>query len=241
MFVHLSNMNKLIHSHISFRILNMEPWLEKRYKRCAQWSRIIFVLPFLRVVILNGSLASGTSKKSSDIDLLIVAKPGRIFTARFFVNVLGTLTLIKRTSSESQSHANLFCFNYFLTEKYLRIPVGRGSEIDDYCADNYSKSVLVMGDRRLFDKFIKENNVLFGKRELTDPKKFDKYFANNNSRNIVKEFAEYFLSGVIGDTVERVLKSFQKRLIELDERTKMYPEFIVYNDHELRFHPPKTK
>jgi predicted nucleotidyltransferase len=219
----------------------MEPWLEKRYKRCAQWSRIIFALPFLRVVILNGSLASGTSERSSDIDLLIVAKPGRIFTTRFFVNVLGTLTFIKRTSSELSSHANLFCFNYFLTENFLKIPVGRGKEVDEYCADNYSKSVLVVGDRKMFEKFIEQNTALFGKRELTDPKKFDKYFTNSNLRNVLKEFAEFLLCGVIGDTVERALKSFQKRLIEVDERTRKYPEFIVYNDRELRFHPPKKK
>ena len=198
-------------------------------------------LPFTRAIILNGSLATGTSRKSSDIDLLIIAKPGRIFTARFFVNVLGTLTLIKRTSSESSSHANLFCFNYFLTENFLKIPVGRGKAVDDYCADNYSKSVLAAGDRIVFDKFMKENSSLFENRKLTDRKKFDVYFKKDNSRSTFKKFAEYLLGGKVGEVVERALKVFQKRLIETDPRTKKYPEFIVYNDQELRFHPPKKR
>jgi hypothetical protein len=219
----------------------MEAWLEKRYKRCAHWSRIIISLPFTRAIILNGSLATGTSKRTSDIDLLIIAKTGRIFTARFFVNVLGTLTFIKRTSSESSSHANLFCFNYFMTENYLKIPVGRGKKVDDYCAENYSKSVLVAGDCDLFDRFMRENSALFGKRALTNPKKFDIYFNDKNSVNQIKRFAEFVFNGKLGDVLERALKTFQKRLIELDERTKKYPEFIVYNDDELRFHPPKKK
>ena len=219
----------------------METWLEKRYLRCARWSRVFISLPFTRAIILNGSLATGTSKKSSDIDLLIITKPGRIFTARFLVNVLGVLTFIKRTSSESSSHANLFCFNYFMTESFLKIPVGRGKEVDDYCADNYSKSVLVAGDRVVFDKFMTENNALFGNRALTDPKQFCMYFSNNNSINYLKKFTEYLFGGRIGDIVETGLKIFQKRLIEIDERTKKYPEFIVYNDQELRFHPPKKK
>ncbi|MEI7792729.1 MAG: nucleotidyltransferase domain-containing protein [Candidatus Berkelbacteria bacterium] len=219
----------------------METWLEKRYLRCARWSRVLISLPFTRAIILNGSLASGTSKKSSDIDLLIIAKPGRIFTTRFFVNVLGTLTFIKRTSSESNSHANLFCFNYFLTENFLKIPVGRGKAVDDYCADNYSKSVLVAGDRIVFDKFMKENSSLFGGRKLADHKKFDIYFKNTNSRNYSKIITEYLLGSKVGDGVEIALKVFQKRLIETDSRTKKYPEYIVYNDCELRFHPPKNK
>lgn len=219
----------------------MERWVEKRYHRCAYWSRILILLPFTRAIILNGSLATGTSKKSSDIDLLIVAKPGRIFTARFLVNVLGTLTFVKRTSSETSSHANLFCFNYFLTENFLKIPIGRGKSVDDYCADNYSKSVLVAGDREIFNCFIEENRALFGKRALNDAERFNMYFADCKPTNRIKRFVEFIFGGKIGDVTEHVLKKFQKSLIELDERTKKYPEFIVYNDRELRFHPPKNK
>lgn len=219
----------------------MEAWLEKRYKRCARWGRILITLPFTRAIILNGSLTTGTSKKSSDIDFLIIAKSGRIFTARFLVNVLGTLTFIKRTSSESSSHANLFCFNYFLTESFLKIPVGRGKEVDDYCADNYSKSVLVAGDKIVFAKFLDQNRSLFGDRALTDPGKYIKYFGHKRSKNYLKTILEYLLGGKFGDVVERGFKNFQKRLIELDGRTQKYPEFIVYNDYELRFHPPKNK
>jgi len=240
-FNYLCFLDELINTSFSIKVTCMEPWLEKRYFRCARWSRVLISLPFTRAIILNGSLASGTSKKSSDIDLLIIAKPGRIFTARFLVNVLGTLTFIKRTSSESSSHANLFCFNYFLIENFLKIPVGRGKAVDDYCADNYSKSVLAAGDEIIFDKFMQENSELFGSRKLTDHRKYSAYFRNNMSKNFLKESMEILLGGKVGDAVERALKVFQKRLIELDDRTKKYPEFIVYNDCELRFHPPKNK
>ena len=54
-----------------------------------------------------------------------------------------------------------------------------------------------------------------------------------------KRLSEVFLSGRFGDWLERKLKSIQIKKIESDPRTKKYPLLIVYNDRELRFHPPK--
>jgi len=40
--------------------------------------------------------------------------------------------------------------------------------------------------------------------------------------------------------LESILKKYQIKKIESDPRTKKYPALIVYNDKELRFHPPKA-
>jgi hypothetical protein len=50
---------------------------------------------------------------------------------------------------------------------------------------------------------------------------------------------ETILRGRFGDLVESKLKSMQVRRIESSPMTKKYPELIVYNDKEMRFHPPK--
>ena len=135
--------------------------LNKRLSRTRKIGRLISHLPFVRCVILNGSLAQGKSKESSDIDLLIIAKDGRIFTARFFINIFALLIGIKRLKDESKSHAGKFCFNYFLTENHLEIPTGRGEKIDKYCAENYSASEFVAGHKNLFNQFIRTNMELF--------------------------------------------------------------------------------
>lgn len=214
--------------------------VQKRLSKTRFIGRAIAWLPFVRCVILNGSLASGGHKKSSDIDILIIAKDGRIFTTRFFVNVLATLLGIKRSSDREKSHAGKFCFNYFLTESFLKIPTDRGTEMDRYCADNYSKSQYIAGDTKLFEKFIRTNKKLF--------EKYNCKISNNKSQisnkipnskfqilNSVKGGLEYFLT----DRFEGVVKNYQTKRIEKDPRTKKYPTLIVYNDKELRFHPPR--
>lgn len=212
--------------------------VQKRFSKTKKIGRVIARLPFVRSVILNGSLASGGHKKSSDIDILIIAEDGRIFTARFFVNVLAIILGIKRSSNRNKPHAGKFCFNYFLTKSFLRIPTKRGEKIDRYCADNYSKSRYIAGDIELFKKFMLCNDGLFQKYGFKY-KKFN--IKNKNYRLKVKNIPSKRIPVLLfGDWFEGVVKKYQIKRIESDSRTKKYPDLIVYNDKELRFHPPRV-
>jgi predicted nucleotidyltransferase len=207
--------------------------------------RILARLPFVRCVILNGSLAQGRSNESSDIDILIIAKSGHIFTARFFVNFFASILRIKRPKDEKKDHSGKFCFNYFLTENYLKIPTGRGEEMDRYCADNYSHSKFIAGDISLFNKFILVNQGLFSKYNC-----HPEASAEGSSERNERAAAPRFFTNVQNDIqkiAERLFrlrfenwaKHYQIKKINTDPRTKKYPELIVFNDKELRFHPPK--
>ncbi|MFA4995804.1 MAG: nucleotidyltransferase domain-containing protein [Patescibacteria group bacterium] len=224
--------------------------LNKRLSQAKIIGRTIARLPFVRCVILNGSLAQGKSKKSSDIDILIIAKDGRIFTARFFINIFALLFGIKRSKDESKGHAGKFCFNYFLTESYLKIPTGRGEKIDKYCAENYSASKFIAGDGGLFEEFLRANEELFEKYNCKQ-KLSSRHFASPPARWVKQSERSYrkqnrrFLTlfemtSIISNRLEKLLKSYQIKKIESDPRTKKYPDLIVYNDRELRFHPPKS-
>lgn len=213
--------------------------INKRLKITQFIGRALVLLPFIRCIVLNGSLASGNHKDSSDIDLLIVSKDGRIFTARFFVNLIGTILFIKRSKSDIRGHAGKFCFNYFLTESYLNINFPKDRE--KYCADNYSKSQFVAGDIGLFKKFIQTNQALF--------KKYDCKFQIPDLKFAVpageiptksqKKNDRFMILQKLGNWFEKWVKKYQIKKIESDPRTHKYPEAIFYNDKELRFHPPK--
>jgi len=220
--------------------------IKRRLSKTRFVGRLLAQFPFVRCVILNGSLAQNKSKESSDIDILIIAKSRRIFSARFFVNVFGTIFKIKRSKDEVSGHAGKFCFNYFLTEDFLKIPTGRGEKMDCYCADNYSHSRFVAGDMKLYEKFMKENQGLFEKYGFKITK--SKLQMTNKNPNYKFEndimFSLRIKSGMIhciGDWFERKVKLYQIKKIESDPRTKKYPDLIVYNDQELRFHPPKSE
>jgi predicted nucleotidyltransferase len=231
----------------------MNRLIQKRINKTKLVGRFLAHLPFVRCVILNGSLASGKSKPSSDIDILIIAKSGRVFTCRFFVNTIGTLLGIKRSKDDKRAHAGKFCFNYFLTENFLKIPTGRGEKVDKYCAENYSASKFVAGDYRLYEKFMKTNDELFKRygcvselssRPIPNPplgglEEGERSRHKWCRRFLVSPMADVEMTRNIGDLLEKFLKNFQIKLINKDTRTKKYPNLIVFNDKELRFHPPK--
>src|SRR3989344_6398789 len=60
-------------------------------RRVAWWMRF---LPFVRVVFASGSLSMNNTDELSDLDVVIVAKHGYIWTTRFLVN--GLLFLLRK-------------------------------------------------------------------------------------------------------------------------------------------------
>jgi predicted nucleotidyltransferase len=83
----------------------------KRAKRAATYLRWC---PFLRLAGLNGSIVRGEQSQKSDIDFLIIAKAGRLYTARFFATFLVALTGYRR---HGKKIAGRICLNCYLNDK----------------------------------------------------------------------------------------------------------------------------
>jgi hypothetical protein len=210
----------------------VDVYQQKYYKKAVLISKLLACLPTVVAILLNGSIAQGSGNKSSDIDLLIITKSHRLWTARFFVLLCLTFLGLKRSKDHTKSHAGKICANYFLADNYLKIPTGRGKQMDNYCADNYSRSVLLAGDKKVFEKFFWVNKKLFEQKTVIAPK--GALWAESSllaRGNLSKEN--------IGNRIEKMLKYLQIRKIEQDPITNRYPNLIVYNDLEARFHPPK--
>lgn len=218
----------------------MTPQAKKLFKTRLRHAKFISTLiiwqPFVRAVILNGSLTSQKVGPSSDIDLLIIAKSGRIFTARFFCLLAVWLTGLKRSSDEQRSHRGRVCLNYFLTDGFLIIPHHRSAEMNRYCAENYSSSILLSGDEAIFDKFLSMNEQWMN-TYLAD--KIGKRARDKEGHRLKPRAIEKYLSGQFGQKLENYLKKIQYSRIERDPRTKRYPDLIYVDDREMRFHPPK--
>jgi hypothetical protein len=76
-------------------------------------SRLIMRFPFVRAVLVSGSLSKDFMDEYSDIDFFIITEPGRLWIARI---LLGAYKKIVLQNSQKQ-----FCLNYYVDFNHLEI------------------------------------------------------------------------------------------------------------------------
>lgn len=81
-------------------------------QKATRYARKIIRLPFVRMVVLTGSVAAGRATHMSDIDFLIVTQPGRIYLTRAIVVIMANIW------GEYRSNKNIagkLCLNWWRT------------------------------------------------------------------------------------------------------------------------------
>ena len=84
--------------------------LPKAYKMSRRISRF----PFVRSVMLSGSISKGYLADDGDVDLFVITEPGRLWLSR-------TLLMLYKKIFLLNSH-KYFCVNYLITTDQLEIP-----------------------------------------------------------------------------------------------------------------------
>ncbi|MFN8621974.1 MAG: hypothetical protein U0869_14685 [Chloroflexota bacterium] len=82
----------------------------RTWPHALRYARTVGSLPFVRMVGVTGALAVGNATEGADIDLLIVAATGRVWTAR--AATIGVVRLAARRGIE-------LCPNYVIAERRL--------------------------------------------------------------------------------------------------------------------------
>jgi len=86
---------------------------EQMLPRAKRMARFIGRFPFIRAVMVSGSLSKHCMASDSDVDYFIVTAPGRLWLAR-------TLLVLYKKTVLLNSH-RYFCINYFVDETHLEI------------------------------------------------------------------------------------------------------------------------
>ncbi len=86
---------------------------EKRMDKAFRMSRLIGRFPFVRAVMLSGSISKGCLAKDGDIDYFIITEPGRLWVARTLLILFKKIFLLNSRRD--------FCLNYFVDTEHLAI------------------------------------------------------------------------------------------------------------------------
>ena len=187
------------------------PWLE----RC----------PFIRTVLISGSLARGQASEDSDIDLFVIFKKNHIFTGRFFLVLRSKFLTYPKGKDKSK-----FCLNHFCTDSLESI-----SEKNPYTAFLMTHFLPIIDDGYFF--YFKKKNA-WSKEFFPDGN-----LQKDCNRKPIKSNLEIFLEKkLISFLAEKFFEAAQRLKIFLNPATHKKGAKIIVSKKEIALHPePKSE
>ncbi len=182
------------------------------------FTKIISVFPFVEGLCISGSLSKGVMEPDGDIDYFIITKPQRLWLCRSFLILFKKIFLFN-------SH-KYFCVNYFVDINNLTIP-----DENLFTATEIS-SLLPVINYDLYKQFITSNTWI--ENHLPNMPLRQKNNCQTKSKNILKRFAEFILSGSLGEYIDNL---FFK--LTLKRWKKKFPYFNE-SDFDLNLRTRKT-
>ena len=205
---------------------------DRKWKKFRKRARLFRHIPFVELVFGAGSMAVGGVHKDSDFDVLLRARQGRIWSARFFsVFAFGMLGWRRKKLTHDEAASDKVCLNHFVTARSLMLSPPRTASWRTL----YARLVPLYGSPEAVQAFFDANASWMGGRRVYE----DDLRHEHRAPSRLKRGIERILSGRSGNILERVLRSVQVALIRQNLHS---PEVgtaprIVYTDDELEFHP----
>ena len=186
---------------------------KKRLQTARKFSWLISKFPFVRAIMISGSLSKNYMEASSDIDYFIITEPGRLWLTR------GLLALFKRFFLLN-SH-KFFCTNYLIDSQSLEI-----EEKNIYTAMETTTLIPVYG-KELYEKFANKNQ--WTKHHLPNMHTGRKAFIRENVSPI-KNIVEKVLSGSVGEKLDLYFMD-----LAIQRWKKQFGNSFAAKDFELAF------
>lgn len=209
---------------------------EQKYRRVHRALRVFRFLPFIRAIAVCNSLAYNNVRPESDLDLLIICRAGRMWTARLFT--AGTAKLFGWRPSAAHTRDTI-CLSFYLSDHALSLESLLAGKDDRYLHYWIDQLVTVYGDQRLVEQL--RNVNLWHRRRLPNA-----FHGSTARRRLVtdtvwsrmgRSVLEALHGGTFGAVLEdgyrrmqeRVLPSNLQHLANRDSR-------VVLNQAMLKFH-----
>ena len=159
---------------------------EKRMKSAYRMSKFISKFPYVRAILLSGSISKGYMEKDSDVDYFIITHPNRLWITRLLLMLFKKIFLL--------NSRKVFCINYFVDTDTLEI-----EEKNIFTATELATLIPTYGTE-LYNELYDRNNWLkhfypnFPKRNTTR--------ILTEKQNVLKKFFEKLLNNNIGDKLD---------------------------------------
>ena len=193
-------------------------------------------LPFVEEIYLCNSLTFNALHKTSDIDVFIITRPKRIWTAKFFAMVMTFFAGVKRLWSKK---AKKICLSFFVTSADQNLYHLSVKGVDIYLCYRIAHLVLLyQADPHKTPQIRQKNKRIQG--ILPNLPLQQNIFLGNqvfSGQTSFKKTIEWLGSGILGDGIELVLKILQLAIISLKRlRNPHKNRGVIVNNQMLKFH-----
>jgi len=211
----------------------------------AKWKKVkkivlyLAACPYLRGVMVSGSLAFSNTKYASDIDFLIFTAQRRIWTCRtflsFFLQIIG-----QRRHGDVVK--NKICLNHYIAQNCLLVSLQNLSNAHLY------SHLIPLTNYQNFQLFLEQNSWM-AKLLFFYPQTKQNHLRQVEERSFLFGAArlfgrglEFLLSGVLGDFIEKRLALWQtKRIRQKTNWRKLHQDQLRLDENALLFHYPICK
>lgn len=228
----LQNRQKLLAIRAHRLKISQLKW--KKIKKAGQWLTLI---PFVRMAAVTGSLTAYNANPASDLDILLVVQPRRLWLARLWTIIIIDLLGQRRHGQIIQDR---FCLNCYLTENHLEIQP-EAKPRDWHSAHEYRRLTPITEQRfGLYQNFIDNNKWLTDYFSVCPRinQQTSHRAASRHFFNLGRRLLEQLLSGRMGDWLEKKSGDWQKQRIAGKTSRQANPDDQIYvSDDCLILHP----
>ncbi len=208
--------------------LEQKKWSRIYREKSKTYIPLLRFLPGIRAVAVCNSVALGTADKNSDIDLLIITEPNKLWTARIFSTLFLQILGVRRHGNKI---AGRFCLSFFITENVLDFHNIALKPRDPYLAFWISSLVPIFGQES-FQKISKLNTLFIQENANIIPK----FNSEVLSLPIGESHIRSFLEILFGKWFEGAMKKLFLKRTEGKRDLLHDSSGTVITDDMLKFH-----
>lgn len=205
---------------------------DEKWKKLKKVFALLVLVPYVRGIFVSGSLAMENSKDDSDVDIIVVARAGRIWTVRTLMTVFTFMLGVRRYGDKTRDR---ICLNHYITDQSLRIPFA-----SIYNAESYVHLLNVYAEDAPVFRAFQEANGWIGEYLCNyRPAELNGTRAIRRRRTFVfcSRLFERVLRGKAGDRLEALFGRMESGRIEQDPLFSKAGGRITIDDGQLEFHP----
>jgi len=201
------------------------------WRKVQKYSWIFKFMPFIKMVAVCNTLAFGTSKKNSDIDLFVITTKNRMFTARLVLTLFCHILGIRRHGSKV---AQRFCLSFFISEDSLNIENILLKPLDIYMI-YWMRGLKIVYGKEVLNQFI-ESNIWYQQYFNNVSVEHLKFLNEGSGKLRIKGVLEKMFSGRLGLFVEEKLKKWQLNRASEKKKSLGNSSGTIISSTMLKFH-----